>query len=92
MAGLDIILTSADLAGMAREISDAELGVALSALDTKDGKNGAHLDPVPPPGPDTGVVILPAPAVAPAGAEKICDGKLHVNGQDIDVTAFRLPA
>lgn len=82
-------LESATLPDIADEIHNSELAIALKGLSTEDGKNYAeHTDPADTP--DGGIVILPAPAVGPPGSTKICDGRLTVGGQVINVTAFRL--
>ena len=59
------------------------------SLSTNGGKNYATLQR-PTPSPRKGIKILAAPAVGPAGSNKICDGKLTIDGAAIDVTAFRL--
>ena len=89
MADQLIDAPGATLDAIARHIYDCELHRTLKGLSTNAGKNYATLN-VPAPTPETGIVILPAPAVGPAGSKKICDGKLTIGGQSIKVTAFRL--
>ncbi len=85
-------LMSADgatLDDIAEHIHTSELMRKLKRLLTDGTKNYAMLDK-PSPSPRKEIKILPAPAVGPTGSTKICDGKLTVGGQAIDVTAFRL--
>jgi hypothetical protein len=89
MADQLIDAPGATLDAIARHIYDSELHRTLKGLSTNGGKNYATLD-VPAPTPETGIVILPAPAVGPPGSTKICDGTLTVGGVAIKVTAFRL--
>jgi len=83
-------LESDNLDEIADEIHNAELAIALEDLSTKDGNNYAHhTDPADTP--ETGIKILPKPSVKPKKSTKICDGWLTIGGQEIEVTAYRLP-
>ncbi|WP_370191016.1 hypothetical protein [Qipengyuania sp.] len=83
-----VFLNNKTLEGMAREAKKLEVASSLSGLQTSGGRNraifkrdGSY--------PDGELVFLPSPAVPPAGATKICDGRLTAEGQAIDITAFR---
>jgi hypothetical protein len=84
-----IELHKTNLPDLAKEARQVELLRVLKDLQTNGGKNYAIYED-PDFTPDTGIAILPAPAVSPQGATKICDGKLTLAGVPIKVTAFRL--
>jgi hypothetical protein len=91
MSDTIIVLHGHDLPGLATEARNHELLRSLKDLATNSDKNYAvYKDPAF--SPDTDLVILPAPAVGPAGSTEICDGVLTVGGQPVKVTAFRLAA
>ena len=82
-------LEGSDLNEISESAHSCELMRTLEALGTKDSKNfGGYKRTAR--SPRRPISILPAPAVPPAGATKICDGKLTVGNQAMDVTAFRL--
>lgn len=82
------ILKGTSLNEIAEEIHNDELGGRLSALVTRDGQNYAVVD-TDKELPINDLVVLRAEAAPPAGADKICDGTLSLNGQVVDVVAFR---
>ena len=81
---LDEIAANIHAVELMRELKDED-----GSLSTDAGKNYATLKR-PAPSPRKGIKILPAPAVGPAGSTRICDGKLTIGDNEIDVTAFRL--
>lgn len=83
-------LRNTTLPGIEREVYRREYFRELHGLAVDDRRNHA-IYVRDRPTPTKAVRILPAPAVAPPGANKICDGELIVDGQKISVTAFRLP-
>jgi hypothetical protein len=87
---LEEINLNVNNAEISRQLN-AEQDPERPALSTKGGKNYALFE-TDADNPETELVILPAPAVGPQGSTKICDGTLTIGGQEIEVTAFRLPA
>lgn len=86
----EVILTleATDLPGMAQEVGSHELRRTLKDLRSDSGKNYAIYRKSATPGGD--IAILPAPSVPPAGGKKLCDGKLKVGANVLDVTAYRV--
>ena len=89
MAESIIKLTNKTLPGLSRQVHYNELRRSLKALEVNAGTNYAVYDKSVPT-PDKDILILPSPAVGPAGSSKICDGQLLIDGAVIGVTAFRL--
>ena len=83
-------LSEKTTASIAQEIHDLELARRLKSVGIQSGKNYATLEK-PSRTPKKGIVILPSPAVPPAGATEICKGDLTLNGQKVAVSAFRMP-
>jgi hypothetical protein len=89
MSDTIILMHAADLPGIATEAHQHELLRTLTGLATNSGKNYAVYDD-PDFTPATGLVILPFPSVGPTGSTKLCDGKLTIGGNALQVTAYRI--
>jgi len=90
MSDTVILMHAADLPGIANEAHQHELLRSLEGLQTNMGKNYAIYED-PDFTPAAGIVILPFPSVGPSGSTKICDGKLTIGGNLLQVSAYRLP-
>jgi len=84
-------LDGATLDEIAANASAQEIYRELEGLATPGGQNEGHFK-YRTTSPMGTIRILAAPAVGPQNSTKICDGTLTINGNAIDVTAFRLPA
>ena len=89
MSNRIIKLKKTTLDAMADETHKAEVGAALKDLAGEDDGNFAILE-TGWESPEKGLKFLASPSVGPEDSEKICTGELNVNGEKIDVDAYRL--
>ena len=88
MSDTIILMHAADLPGIATEAHQHELLRTLNDLRTNSGKNYAIYSD-PDFTPNSGLVVLPFPAVGPSGSTPICDGELTIGGNLMKVVVFR---
>lgn len=89
MSDTIILMHASDLPGIASEAHQHELLRTLASLQTNAGKNYAIFDD-PQLTPGKGLAILPFPSVGPAGSTKVCDGKLTIADNILQVSVYRV--
>jgi hypothetical protein len=91
MEDLIVKLKKRRLDTIAVEVHDAEIACSLKAIEV-DGDGNFAIYARDGSNPEGEIIILPSPAVPPAGATKICDGHLKIAGVVMPVTVFRKAA
>ena len=83
-------LEKKSLDDMAAEARACELGAELKDLAAEDDGNYAILETTGFDSPENDLKFVESPSEPPDDADKICTGKLEVDGEVIDVDAYRL--